>query len=52
MGEIINLVRLHSDVTESRHSLKLHSMSQITEEEKQKIEALLKQCRRHTLEIE
>ena len=48
----MNLVRLHSDLTESRHSLKLHSMPWMTEEEKQKIGALLKRCRRQTSEIE
>ena len=43
---------MHSDLTESRRSLKLQIMLQMTEEEKQKIEALLKQCRRQTSEIE
>ena len=47
-----NLFRLHSDLTEGRCSLKLRVMSQMTEGEKQKIEALLKQCRRQTSEIE
>ena len=43
---------MHSDLIESRHTSKLQDMSQMTEEEKQKIEALLKQCRRQTSEKE
>ena len=49
---IINLVRLHSDLTEGRRTSKTYNMSHMTEKERQKVEALLRRCRKQTSKIE